>query len=104
MRRFGRRQGTGAVIASYLHKRLKELFETERSAKIDRRRHARIILLLDALDRATRPEDLHLPGLDFHMLRGFKPPRYTVHVNGPWCITFEFEQGDARRVDLEQYH
>jgi proteic killer suppression protein len=25
-------------------------------------------------------------------------------VNGPWCITFEFEDGDAFRVDLEQYH
>ena len=28
----------------------------------------------------------------------------TVHVNGPWCITFEFDQGDAVRVDFEQYH
>jgi proteic killer suppression protein len=25
-------------------------------------------------------------------------------VNGPWCITFEFEGGDAFRVDFEQYH
>jgi len=25
-------------------------------------------------------------------------------VNGPWCITFEFHNGDAWRVDLEQYH
>jgi proteic killer suppression protein len=25
-------------------------------------------------------------------------------VNGPWCITFEFEDGDAYRVDFEQYH
>jgi proteic killer suppression protein len=25
-------------------------------------------------------------------------------VNGPWCITFEFEDGDAFRIDFEQYH
>jgi proteic killer suppression protein len=25
-------------------------------------------------------------------------------VNGPWCITFEFQDGDALRVNLEQYH
>ena len=37
-------------------------------------------------------------------LRGFKPTRYSAHVNGPWCITFEFEEGDARRGDFEQYH
>jgi addiction module HigA family antidote len=28
---------------------------------------------------------------------------YTVHVKGPWCITFEFDAGDAHRVDFEQY-
>jgi toxin HigB-1 len=32
------------------------------------------------------------------------PQRYTIHINGPWCITFEFENGSAKRVDLEQYH
>ncbi|WP_245442580.1 type II toxin-antitoxin system RelE/ParE family toxin [Mesorhizobium hawassense] len=35
---------------------------------------------------------------------GFEPTRYTVHVNGPWCITFEFDGEDAARVDFEQYH
>ena len=47
---------------------------------------------------------MDLPGFDFHMLRGFKPPRFSVHVNGPWCITFEFEKGDAYNLDFEQYH
>jgi proteic killer suppression protein len=30
--------------------------------------------------------------------------RFDVFGNGPWCITFEWEEGDALRVDLEQYH
>jgi len=42
-------------------------------------------------------------GYDFHPLRGL-PKRYSVHVNGPWCLTFEFEGTDAYRVDFEQYH
>ena len=50
------------------------------------------------------PQEMNIPGFDFHALRGFKPTRYSVHVNGPWCITFEFEDGDACRVDFEQYH
>jgi len=58
---------------------------------------------LDALDRARRPQDMMVPGFDFHALRG-RPLRYTVHINGPWCITFEFEKGNALRVDFEQYH
>jgi hypothetical protein len=27
-----------------------------------------------------------------------------LHVNGPWCITFEWIDGEALRVNLEQYH
>ena len=23
---------------------------------------------------------------------------------GPWCITFELHDGEAKRVNLEQYH
>lgn len=45
---------------------------------------------------------MNLPGFDFHMLRG-KPVRFSVYVNGPWCITFGWEE-DALAVDLENYH
>jgi proteic killer suppression protein len=65
--------------------------------------HGRILRRLDMLDVATLPAEMGLPGFNFHPLRG-KPQRYSVHVNGPWCITFEFEAGDALRVDFEQYH
>jgi proteic killer suppression protein len=92
------------MIKSFRHKGLAELWSRDRTAKIDRRLHARILERLDALDAAVAPEDMNVPGFDFHGLRGFKPPRYTVHVNGPWCITFEFDGIDAARVDLEQYH
>lgn len=27
-----------------------------------------------------------------------------IGVNGPWCLTFEFEQGDLHKIDFEQYH
>jgi proteic killer suppression protein len=56
------------------------------------------------LDAVAMPGEMNIPGLDFHALRGFKPTRYSVHVNGPWCVTFEFEGDDACRVDFEQYH
>jgi proteic killer suppression protein len=66
--------------------------------------HRRILVRLDRLDAASAPEEMQLPGFDFHALKGFKPARYAIHVNGPWCLTFEFEDGDAWRVDWEQYH
>ena len=60
--------------------------------------------MIDALDAATKPADMNLPGLNLHRLRAHQPARYSVHVNGPWCITFEFREGEAHRVNLEQYH
>jgi proteic killer suppression protein len=66
--------------------------------------HKRIFARLDRFDVAVRAEEMNVPGFDFHPLQGFNPKRYSVHVNGPWCITFEFEDGEACRVDFEQYH
>ena len=74
------------------------------NVEIDAKMHERVLRRLDRLDAAATPQEMNIPGFDFHALRGFKPTRYSVHVNGPWCITFEFEDGDACRIDFEQYH
>jgi toxin HigB-1 len=92
------------VIRSFKSKGLAELWERGRTAKIDAKIQARILRRLDRLDVVARPEEMNVPGFDFHPLRGFQPTRYSVHVNGPWCVTFEFADGDACRVDFEQYH
>ena len=85
-------------------KALAELWERGRTSKIDAKIHERILRRLDRLDAAAMPQEMNIAGFDFHALRAFKPTRYSVHVNGPWCITFEFEDGDACRVDFEKYH
>ncbi len=92
------------MIRSFKNKALADLFETGKASKIDTRLWKRILVRLDRLDVAAKPEEMNLPGFDFHALKGFDPIRYTVHVNGPWCITFEFDGEDASRVDFEQYH
>ncbi|MCO5065785.1 MAG: type II toxin-antitoxin system RelE/ParE family toxin [Rhizobiaceae bacterium] len=92
------------MIRSFKLRSLADLFETGKTGKIDARLHKRILLRLDRLEAVEKPEDMNLPGFNFHSLTGFNPVRYSVHVNGPWCITFEFDGNDAARVDLEQYH
>lgn len=92
------------MIKSFKSKALADLFSTGKTAKIDAKMHKRILVRLDRLEQAEKPEDMNLPGFDFHALKGFDPTRYTVHINGPWCITFEFDGNDAARVDFEQYH
>ncbi|PDS78884.1 type II toxin-antitoxin system RelE/ParE family toxin [Rhizobium sp. L43] len=92
------------MIKSFRNKALADLFETGKTAKIDAKLQMRILIRLDRLEQAEKPDDMNLPGFDFHALKGHHPTRYTVHVNGPWCITFEFDGNDAARVDFEQYH
>ena len=92
------------MITSFRSKALAELWSTGRTARVDKRLQGRILLRLDRLDACAAPEEMNLPGFDYHPLRGFIPVRHSVHVNGPWCITFEFHEGDAVCIDLEQYH
>jgi proteic killer suppression protein len=91
------------MIKTFRHKGLADLW-AGRTSKIAANMQSRILLRLDALDAAAMASDMDVPGFDFHRLRGFRPARYTVHANGPWCITFEFADGDALRVDFDQYH
>ena len=90
------------MIRSFKHKGLKALFDTGESANVRPDLQARALRRLDALDRADALNDLNVPGFDFHHLRG-RPRRYSLHVNGPWCLTFEWVDGEALRVNLEQY-
>jgi toxin HigB-1 len=90
------------VIKTFRNKKLASLWETGKS-KIDARCHKRILVRLDRMDAAMATTELNLPGFDFHPLKG-KPQRYSIHVNGPWCLTFEFEKGDVLKIDFEQYH
>ena len=92
------------MILTFGSKGLAELFEKRKTAKVDAKLQPKILRILDALDRATRPQDMRIPGFDFHPLKGFNPTRYSVHVNGPRCVTFAFEGDNAVAVEFEQYH
>ncbi len=91
------------MIRSFRKKALERLWLTGRSVKIRPDLKSRCLRRLDAPNEAGTPRDMNIPGFNFHGLRG-KPKRYSVHVNGPWCVTFGWDENDAIDVDLEQYH
>jgi proteic killer suppression protein len=90
------------MIKTFRNKELAKLWNGTKS-KIDARFQDRIQRRLDRMDAAITITELDVPGFNFHPLKG-KPQRYSVHINGPWCLTFEFENGDCLRIDFEQYH
>jgi proteic killer suppression protein len=91
------------MIRSFQNSALDAFWHEGNAAKIRQDLTKRLLVRLSRLNAATWPEELNIPGFNFHRLHG-DPVRYTVHINGPWCVTFEWEGEDAVRVDLEQYH
>ena len=91
------------MIESFIHKGLKELFVEGKSIRIQRSLINRTIRRLDAIDAAKSLDDLKIPGFNFHGLEGV-PKRYSIHINGPWCLTFEWRDENAYRLNLENYH
>ena len=91
------------MIRSFQHKGLKQLFEKGSSAKINQQHKAKCLRLLDALDAATLPQEMNIPGFGFHGPEG-NPKRYAVSVSGNYRITFEWEGEDAIHVLYEDYH
>jgi proteic killer suppression protein len=91
------------MIRSFKHKGLKELFETGKSRRIPTDLRDKILRRLDFLHQAEHPQQCNVPGFDFHPLKG-KPKRYSIHVNGNYCITFAWKEANAINIDFEDYH
>jgi proteic killer suppression protein len=90
------------VIRSFRSKALRVYFETGKVRGLSVQNAARIRRMLLALDAATLPDQMNLPGYFFHGLRGAK--RWSIRVTGNWRITFGWHGNDAVDVDLEDYH
>ena len=92
------------MIRSFRSKALARFFGTGDGRKLGAQNTKRISNILRALDEASRPEDMNLPGFRFHPLAGRQKGRYAVSVSGNWRITFGWAEGDAVDLDLEDYH
>jgi proteic killer suppression protein len=92
------------MIKKFKHKGLKRLFETGNPSGVDPRQAARIGKILALLETAETPDDMDLPGLGLHPLKGDRKGTWAVKVTGNWRITFTMESGDAHNVNLEDYH
>jgi proteic killer suppression protein len=61
--------------------------------------------LLLALNIAKTLRDLSpLQSVRLHKLKGERRGQWTMSVNGPWRICFEFRKGDAYEVEIVDYH
>lgn len=92
------------MIDSFRHKGLKKLYTEGKVQGVRQDQVERITMVLDALEVAETLEELNMPAFRFHALQGYNPTRYSMKVNANYRITFEWHNGMAEKIDLEDYH
>lgn len=92
------------MIKSFRSKALQSFFEAGVARKLRVQNVRRLGRILNALDAATMPDDMNIPGLRFHSLSGDQKGRYAVDASGNWRVTFGWDGEDAIDIDLEDYH
>jgi len=60
--------------------------------------------ILGILDRSRKLQDVDLPGLRLHSLKGELKDYYAVTASGSWRVIFRFEDSDVADVDSLNYH
>jgi len=92
------------MIVSIKHKGLASLFYEDQTRGVKQEFVKRLRQVLSLLDTAFIAEDMNLPGLHFHKLKGDRAGQYAISISGNWRLVFRFEDGQAIDVDLIDYH
>jgi toxin HigB-1 len=92
------------VIKNFKHKALERFFRQRDASRIQVHLAPRVCRMLDALDEASVPEELDVPGWFLHRLSGDRKHLRSLRVSGNWRMTFSFQGGDVEVVTLEDYH
>lgn len=92
------------MILTFRHKGLERFFRTGSTSGIQAKHASKLRLLLAQLDMAATVDDMDLPGLRLHPLKGDRKGSWAVTVQANWRMTFRFDNGNAEVVDYEDYH
>jgi proteic killer suppression protein len=91
------------VIVSFRCRETGKIHNRERSRKfhnIERVAQRRLI----ALDAAGKLSDLAIPGMSLEALVGDRKGQHSIRVNDQYRICFVWKDGDARDVEIVDYH
>jgi toxin HigB-1 len=80
------------------------LYYSDRTKGVKQSLVKRLRYILALLETAFTVEDMSLPGLKLHQLKGERAGFYAVSVSGNWRVIFRFEEGVPVDVDLIDYH
>lgn len=94
------------VIRNIIHKGLNRFDQTGDTRGITPQQANRLSSRLEAMNIAESLDELDRPSWKLHELKGDREGTWSISVNGPWRLTFEWdaETKDCCNVNYEQYH
>lgn len=92
------------MIKSFRHKGLERFFLTGTTSGIQADHANKLRRQLAALNEASGPKVMDIPGWRLHALKGRLARQWSVWVNASWRLTFTFDGTDAILVDYQDYH
>ncbi len=96
------------MIVSFKGKIVRDIWNTNKSRTLPKNLWSRAKALLTIMHATSTLEDLKIrgqpPNIRLHKLTGDKKDDWSVTIKLPWCITFQFKDGEFSKVKIENYH
>ena len=96
------------MIRNFANKVASDIWETDSSKSLPRELWVRAKALLTIMHGTTELDDLRIkgqpPNIRLHKLKGNRKDEWSVTIKLPWCITFQFKNGEFIDVKIENYH
>lgn len=93
------------MIQSFKDKEAQRIFRRQRSRKLPHDIQQVAFRKLRMLNRAMTLNDLRVPPANrLEKLKGDRAGQYSIRINDQWRICFEWQEGDAYDVEIEDYH
>jgi len=92
------------MIRSFIHKGLERFYLTGKHTGIQPKHAEKLRRILTLLEVVSAPDEIDLPGLSLHPLKGQRKGIWAVTVQANWRVTFRFVEGDVEIVNYEDYH
>ncbi|MBM4350311.1 MAG: type II toxin-antitoxin system RelE/ParE family toxin [Deltaproteobacteria bacterium] len=93
------------MIRSFRCRETQKIFYRQFSRKFPQDIQQRAFMRLNAIDAATKIEDLVLPPSNrLEALKKERKGHWSIRINDQWRICFEWRSGNAEQVEMVDYH
>ena len=96
------------MITGFKGKIARDIWESDDSRALPSELRVRAKALLTIMHATRSLDDLRIqgqpPNIRLHKLSGDRRGYWSVTIKLPWCITFQFKNGEFSEVCIENYH